>query len=156
MPLLDLLKTTKAPSPSNSPSGASLAEEWMSLSVAIGLEVDNVLVKNPPNRTVEISHDSKLGVMDSDEVQVYWARLLTICPQDLLDNLVRAYFTISHLRESALVGLADIKYGQSYTCLRSCNRTTRPHFGIILLSWLLSYRYAVYHAVTLKMIDSHS
>jgi hypothetical protein len=88
MPLLDLLKTHAAStSPPQAASGLSLAEEWISLSVAIGLEMDQIPkhepddgTMQPPARTPEVHTEREAAQMDA-----LWPRVLEVCPQDLLD-----------------------------------------------------------------------
>ncbi|ORY28987.1 fungal-specific transcription factor domain-domain-containing protein [Naematelia encephala] len=82
MPLLDRLKISESrPAPT---------EEWLSLSVAIGLEADEQPL--PPSA-------GPVGVKEEgpDDEGDLWGQLLDVCPQDLVDSLVQAYFTISHL-----------------------------------------------------------
>jgi hypothetical protein len=81
MPLLDKLKTGVSSPPQ--PSGMSLAEEWISLSAAIGMDVDRQALPQPgppsvPSRLSEAGQ----GPMEDDTL---WLKLLEICPQDLVD-----------------------------------------------------------------------
>jgi hypothetical protein len=79
MPLLDRLKTVQAPPP---PSGLSLAEEWMSLSAAIGLDVDAQPLPGP-SRPPSPRSIQKGKSKEEDEM---WSKLLEICPEDLVDQ----------------------------------------------------------------------
>lgn len=79
MPLLDRLKTVQPPP---SPSGLSLAEEWMSLSAAIGLDVDAQPLPGP-SRPPSPRSMQKGKAREEDEL---WSKLLDICPEDLVDQ----------------------------------------------------------------------
>jgi hypothetical protein len=103
MPLLDLLKTSNSVSPPPLNAGLSLAEEWMSLSVAIGLEVDQIPKQEQGDFTTRLDRTPDTSAeRDALHRDSLWPRVLEVCPQDLLDILVRAYFTISHIRKSRL------------------------------------------------------
>jgi hypothetical protein len=80
MPLLDRLKTVH---PTPAPSGLSLAEEWMSLSAAIGMPVDSQQLPGPSQ---PFSSGSDLPSQEGDEADAIWRRLLSVCPQDLVDQ----------------------------------------------------------------------
>ena len=79
MPLLDKLKSDTSP-----------GEEWMSLSAAIGVEVDRQPL---PTASTYSPANGSHGANGLD----LWPRLLAILPQDAVEHLVRSYFTISHL-----------------------------------------------------------
>lgn len=79
MPLLDRLKTVHPPPPM---SGLSLAEEWMSLSAAIGMNIDPQPLPGPSQPlTSRAMPDIKPNVED-----MLWTKLLEVCPEDLVDQ----------------------------------------------------------------------
>jgi hypothetical protein len=81
MPLLDKLKTGVSSPPQ--PSGMSLAEEWISLSAAIGMDVDRQALPQPgPSSVPPRLSEAGQGPMEDDTL---WLKLLEICPQDLVD-----------------------------------------------------------------------
>ena len=81
MPLLDRLKTSISP-----PSGLSLPEKWISLSMAIGMDME--LQPLPDSLSPERApmRGSEDGLRVEDET--LWPRLLSICPQDMVDGSV--------------------------------------------------------------------
>ncbi len=83
MPLLDRLKTGIT-SPA-APSTMSLPEEWISLSAAIGMDVERQVL--PQARSSEFGDGSGRGMEDGAGVEdeTLWPEMLSICPQELLD-----------------------------------------------------------------------
>lgn len=85
MPLLDLLKTNHANSPPLVPGGISLAEEWISLSVAIGIE-DGAGASGAGHREGRVRESIDEGMEDGGEFAPLWDKVLQCCPQDLMDR----------------------------------------------------------------------
>jgi len=100
MPLLERLKVNGA-GQWNAPlddNGNALTDQWMSLSNAIGVDVENTnsldqFTNTMPGVTVPAVSPS------SSQDDFLWDRVTSVIPPDLLDALVRSYFTISHLCE---------------------------------------------------------
>lgn len=98
MPLLERLKVNGAgwngPTDDN---GNALNDQWMSLSNAIGVDVENA----PMDQFTPSAAGVANAVSPSSATDDFlWERVTNVIPPDLLDALVRAYFTISHLCES--------------------------------------------------------
>ncbi|KAJ9098748.1 hypothetical protein QFC21_004396 [Naganishia friedmannii] len=104
MPLLDLLKelNVAAEIPRRTYSSA---EDWISMSTASGLGgYPFLLDANAESSSIQRSSaEGQLHLSESDLLQPdlgsndIWPRVTAIAPQLLLDNLVQAYFTTSHL-----------------------------------------------------------
>jgi hypothetical protein len=98
MPLLDRLKVNGSSqwAPPCDDNGNALADQWMSLSNAIGVDVEHTGSLDSFNTGAAVAAVSPSSSIDD----FLWERVTNIIPPDLLDALVRSYFTISHLRES--------------------------------------------------------
>lgn len=83
MPLLDRLKTGISPP---APSGMSLPEEWISLSAAIGMDIDRQALPQSSG----FADGLPRGVEDGTGVEddTLWPELLSICEQGLVDKSV--------------------------------------------------------------------
>lgn len=95
MPLLERLKVNGNWNPPLDDNGNAMTDEWMSLTNAIGVDVGNAQHLNEfasANPSAAVSPSST-----SDDF--IWERVTNVVPPDLVDSLVRSYFTISHLRE---------------------------------------------------------
>ncbi len=81
MPLLDRLKPGISSPPV--PSGMSLPEEWISLSAAIGMDVERQALPRSSGLG-----DHQRGMVDGIGVEDegLWPELLSICPQDMVDG----------------------------------------------------------------------
>jgi hypothetical protein len=79
MPLLDRLKTVQPPEPA---TGLSLAEEWMSLSAAIGMTVEAQALPGPSRPS---SSRATANGKPKEEKDL-WLKLLAIVPEDLVDQ----------------------------------------------------------------------
>ncbi|KAL1408094.1 hypothetical protein Q8F55_004897 [Vanrija albida] len=98
MPLLERLKINGSGAGWNQPMGANgegpAADEWTSLSNAIGINVEN---KEGIDQIAGRGGPASALSPSSTRDEFLWGRITTILPPDLIDALVRCYFTISHL-----------------------------------------------------------
>jgi hypothetical protein len=94
MPLLERLKVNGQWNPTLDDNGNVINDQWMSLSNAIGMDVENANLEqfNPGPPVSAVSPSSA-----NDDF--LWERVTNVIPPDLLDSMVRSYFTISHLCE---------------------------------------------------------
>lgn len=95
MPLLERLKVNGNWNPPLDDNGNALTDEWMSLTNAIGVDVGNAQHLNE----FASAHPSAAVSPSSANDDFIWERVTNVVPSDLVDSLVRSYFTISHLRE---------------------------------------------------------
>ena len=80
MPLLDRLKNTSSP-PDPVFVPPNTVEEWLSLSAAIGVEVDG---RQQP-ASGGPGHDPMYGVNPHGDDGL-WDRMIAVCPADLVDT----------------------------------------------------------------------
>lgn len=95
MPLLERLKVNGSWNPPLDDNGNALTDEWMSLSNAIGVDVENA---DALDRFASVNPTAAASPSSANDDYI-WERVTNIIPGDLLDSLVRSYFTISHLCE---------------------------------------------------------
>lgn len=108
MPLLERLKPSSESSNRRRKRG-NQADEWLSLSAAIGMEVE----QSTPYAGVSYTPEAQTATRP-EEVQS-WSQLEAVCPGSLIEwwvrivfamtdwcSLVKAYFTISYLCELRL------------------------------------------------------
>lgn len=95
MPLLERLKVNGNWNPPLDDNGNAMTDEWMSLTNAIGVDVGNAQHLND----FTSANPSAAVSPSSSNDDFIWERVTNVVPPDLVDSLVRSYFTISHLRE---------------------------------------------------------
>lgn len=93
MPLLERLKVNGVWNPPMDDNGNALTDEWMSLSNAIGVDVENA---ESLDRFASANPTAVASPSSANDDYI-WERVTSVIPGDLLDSLVRSYFTISHL-----------------------------------------------------------
>lgn len=139
MPLLDRLKATNDQANPQQP-GMSQAEEWVSLSAAIGVDVERQPLPGPSRMSSPRAGPNGLGAENDGP----WLALLALVPQDLVDQYVGATAGttspltcsqpgqgILHYQSSACVSLKALpsdrsllyQYGLSCTRRRSWSNT---------------------------------
>lgn len=99
MPLLERLKVNGATqwNPPLDDNGNALTDQWMSLSNAIGVDVENS--NSLDQFTPSGAPPTNVMSPSSSNDDFLWDRVTSVIPSDLIDTMVRSYFTISHLCE---------------------------------------------------------